>query len=494
MNLAMCEHKRMTESPNSPATQTRRGLSLLGWIVIGYLALCLPLFLAVGLGQLSLLELTQHSQALVQEGSQVTQLGGELRDNVTNLERIARQYVALGEEDLLTLFYQRVAQVDKTLSQMHALGLHKDFGFNLVKLREQLAQLVQQWNDGLQSGHELSQAIAGVQALAEQADDLVNRGHASIERETAALQKASKRARERMLACALGLVPLALLAGWMMIRRLRLTMRSLRRAIAVLGTGDHSRSLAIDGPREMQELGQRLEWLRKRLLELESDKEHFLRHVSHELKTPLASAREAADLLGNQRVGELNPQQQELRDIVLESVSELHQQIGQLLAYAAWRREQTHQDWQAVDMQALMSNLRQRFELPMAAKQLQFQTQADLPQVVAQPRRLREALENLVSNAIKYSPPGQAIELGVQHQDKNFAVWVRDHGAGVPDNEKLSIFEPFVRGDNVVQQGISGTGVGLSIVSECALAHQGEVFVEDAQPGSRFVFRWPDQS
>ncbi len=467
--------------------------SLSTWILLGYLAVSLPLLLAVGLGQWSLIELTQHSQALVEDGAQVTQLGNRLRDDVTNLERSARQYVALGDAELLVLFYQRIARLDETLSLMRDHGLDNDFGFNLVSMRAELAELVRQWNQGLQSGNELSKAIEGVRQLGVQAETLVATGNASIERETANLQGAARSARQRMLICALGLVPAALLTLWLLMRRLRRALRSLRQAISVIGHGKDT-PIAVEGPLELVEVGERLDWLRRRLAELESEKERFLRHVSHELKTPLASLREAADLLGHERVGPLNPQQRELRNILLESSDELHEQIAHLLAYAAWRREQKALQMSRIAAATFIEELFGRFELQLQRRGLQWQAHVEVEHVYAQIARLQEAAENLLSNAIKHAPAGSAIELWVGKREGQFVLEVRDHGSGVPDNEKALIFEPFQRGQKTHEQGIPGTGVGLSIVSECALAHSGEVFVEDAQPGSRFVFRWPDQS
>ena len=467
--------------------------SLSTWILLGYLAVSLPLLLAIGLGQWSLVELTRHSQALVEDGAKVTQLGNRLRDDVTNLERSARQYVALGDAELLVLFYQRIARLDETLSSMRDRGLDNEFGLNLINMRAQLAELVRQWNRGLQSGKELTEAIQGVRQLGQQAEQLVATGNASIERETLNLQRAAASARQRMLICALGLVPAALLTIWLLMRRLRKALRSLRQAISVIGHGKDT-PIMVEGPLELVEVGERLDWLRRRLAELEGEKERFLRHVSHELKTPLASLREAADLLGHDSVGALNPQQQELRGILLESSDELHEQIAHLLAYAAWRREQKALQMSRVATRTLFEQLSARFELQMQRRGLQWQPYIEVDHVHAQVARLQEAAENLLSNAIKHAPDGSAIEMRIGRRDGQFELEVRDHGSGVPDNEKALIFEPFQRGKKTHELGIPGTGVGLSIVSECALAHSGEVFVEDAQPGSRFVFRWPDQS
>ena len=105
--------------------------------------------------------------------------------------------------------------------------------------------------------------------------------------------------------------------------------------------------------------------------------------------------------------------------------------------------------------------------------------------------QLRLALDNLLTNAIKHAPPGSTIEIAASAPDHQCQLSVRDHGRGVSNEDKDSIFEPFVRGTEVEEQGIRGTGVGLSIVKEVALAHGGTVVVEDAEPGARFRLAWP---
>jgi two-component system sensor histidine kinase GlrK len=101
------------------------------------------------------------------------------------------------------------------------------------------------------------------------------------------------------------------------------------------------------------------------------------------------------------------------------------------------------------------------------------------------------ALDNLVSNAVKHAPQGTAIEIHAALRDHHCEMWVRDSGRGIPKQDRKRIFEPFVRGSELEETGVRGTGVGLSIVREALLAHGGDVEVEDANPGARFKLVWP---
>ncbi len=476
--------------------------TLVGWLILGYSAVGLSLLTTVLLAQLSLRELTHHSSLLVHEGTRMARLGGQLRDDVTNLERAARQFAALGDEALKSLFFQRVAKVDATLQTMDQAGFSARAGFSLSDMRERLAAIAGSSDGpGPPAGAAAGAGPGGtgrdqrllehIAALAQQAEAVILAGNASINREIALLQRAAERSRSRIAFSALALFPGALLILWWLLRQTRQALAALAVAIQGLGREQPRGDIAINGPQELRDLGERLDWLRRRLQELAGEKERFLRHVSHELKTPLASMKEAADLIGDPAIGTLNAQQQELRQILLEAGQDLQDQIGHLLAYAAWRREQEALPTQWFDLEPFCAELRQTFALPAGRKALELRFDRQTGQIHGHRNRLLEAMENLLSNAIKHAPAGSIIELTMRRDGGHAEFSVRDCGAGVPDDEKALIFEPFVRGRMTLQQGLPGTGVGLSIVSECILAHSGEVRVEDAQPGSRFVLRWP---
>ncbi len=110
-------------------------------------------------------------------------------------------------------------------------------------------------------------------------------------------------------------------------------IRQLDQAIRRMGTADFTHAIEVNGPQDLRYLGQRLEWLRTRLNELEQQQTRFLRHVSHELKTPLTAVREGAELLRDNVGGRLSPEQQEIVRIVRENTLSLQKLIEDLLTY-----------------------------------------------------------------------------------------------------------------------------------------------------------------
>lgn len=93
--------------------------------------------------------------------------------------------------------------------------------------------------------------------------------------------------------------------------------------------------------------------------------------------------------------------------------------------------------------------------------------------------------------SIKHAPQGSRIDITVSIADAQCHLAVRDYGRGVSPEARQRIFEPFVRGEEAEETGARGTGVGLAIVRETLIEHQGTVEVEDAQPGARFKLVWP---
>ncbi|WP_437228639.1 ATP-binding protein [Planctomicrobium sp. SH661] len=101
---------------------------------------------------------------------------------------------------------------------------------------------------------------------------------------------------------------------------------------------------------------------------------------------------------------------------------------------------------------------------------------------------LQQALDNLIGNALKYSPAGSPVQIGADADAESVSIWVEDHGNGIPEDERTAIFDPFYRSASARQTGVAGTGLGLAIVARIATALGGSVRCEQAHPqGSRFI-------
>ena len=153
------------------------------------------------------------------------------------------------------------------------------------------------------------------------------------ERAIERLQETASQGRQKWLYLALATVGIALALAILFAVLIARPIRQLDLAIRQMGTADFTHAIEVNGPQDLRYLGQRLEWLRSRLRELEEQQNRFLRHVSHELKTPLTAVREGAELLRDHVGGELSPEQQEIVRIVRENTLSLQKLIEDLLTY-----------------------------------------------------------------------------------------------------------------------------------------------------------------
>ena len=115
-----------------------------------------------------------------------------------------------------------------------------------------------------------------------------------------------------------------------------------------------------------------------------------------------------------------------------------------------------------------------------------------VPPVAADRDKLRQVLVNLVENAIKYSPGGGRVEIGVEARDEHVLFYVRDEGLGIPPEERARVFEKFYRVDPQMTRGVGGTGLGLYICNELVSRMGGRIWVEsNEEKGSTFLFELP---
>jgi two-component system sensor histidine kinase GlrK len=254
-------------------------------------------------------------------------------------------------------------------------------------------------------------------------------------------------------------------------------MRQIDKAIRRLGDGEFGETAIISGPRDLQQLGERLDWLRTRLLELEQDKTRFLQHMSHELKTPLTAIREGTELIREQVVGELNEQQLEIAGILHDNSLQLQKQIEDLLNFSIAHSHTTALVRKRVALAPVIKEVLADHKIAMLSRHLQ--PDINLQPLVLQGDRekLRILVDNLVSNAIKYSPDGSQLSISLQAQRGNAVLRVADNGPGIPVEEQERVFDAFYQGAPADKGAVRGTGLGLSIAREYAQAHGGTVSV-----------------
>ena len=212
-------------------------------------------------------------------------------------------------------------------------------------------------------------------------------------------------------------------------------------------------------------------------------KSEFIANVSYELRTPLNAIIGFAEILANQYFGELNPRQLDYSRGILDSSHRLMSLINDILDLATIEAGYMTLETQEIDIHAMMSGVlalsRERARNKNLA--LNFDCPTDIGTLTGDERRLRQALFNLISNAINFTPGGGSVTLTARRINGEVALAVIDTGVGVPQEDQARIFEKFERGSPLARQ--SGPGLGLSLVKSFIELHGGRV-VLTSSPGS----------
>ncbi|MGH8746972.1 MAG: sensor histidine kinase, partial [Burkholderiales bacterium] len=249
--------------------------------------------------------------------------------------------------------------------------------------------------------------------------------------------------------------------------------------------------IRVRGPEDLQYLGEQLDWLRRRLTELEAQKNRFLRNVSHELKTPLTALREGAELLNDQVAGPLAPPQQQVVAIMRDNSLKLQRLIEGLLDYQHALHAAASLDLQPVELDAVVRDAARAHQLAARAKRQR--VALDLKPVVvrADREKLRSIVDNLLGNAVKFTPQGGSISVVAREEGGMATLEVIDSGPGVPIEERESVFDSFFRGRAKASGRVEGSGLGLAIVREFVEAHGGRIAVVEGGRGGHFRVTLP---
>lgn len=233
-------------------------------------------------------------------------------------------------------------------------------------------------------------------------------------------------------------------------------------------------------------------WQLRRETELAQLRADFVSGVSHELRTPLAQIRMFSETLLLDRVRTDEERRRSLEIIVNESQRLTHQ-VGNVLLYSRSEREAMRADCVETDAAALADEVAEAFRplATTAGHDIVVSAEGPLPACIDS-RLMRQALLNLLDNAVKYGPVGQTITIGVGGDGGLVRFAVQDEGKGVPERDRGRIWQPYYRSKRHRESSTAGSGIGLSVVREVAEAHGGEARVEPGIGGGAcFVLEVP---
>src|SRR5436309_5120269 len=273
-------------------------------------------------------------------------------------------------------------------------------------------------------------------------------------------------------------------------------LRQVQQHIRQIGQGTFGQSVNVEAPSDLRELVDTVNWMGKKLQELDDMKAEFLAHVSHELRTPLAAIRMGTHLLLDEIPGPLSKEQRETLRIIMDSSERLIRLISTLLDLSKMAAGMMDYQIAPTDLLRLAETSVDKVRLLAEGKHIQILTEAPSERVWASADgpRIEQVLDNLFSNALKFSPDGATVNIRL-HLDVKAGVAhvaVADTGPGIPPEDLPHIWERFYQGRSHTKNTLAGSGLGLALAKKVVEAHWGRIWVEsDLGKGTTVHFTLP---
>ncbi|HJQ82605.1 MAG TPA: HAMP domain-containing sensor histidine kinase [Candidatus Binatia bacterium] len=468
----------------------------LAWRV--FLSTSLVILVLVGIAAWSLRAVNRfvHVNATIVERTvPALRLETSLRQSLASLVRLEGRWGVLHDARYAALWTARAERATGDLARLSALLTHPEEVRFHRKSTTALATYRELALD--EPPTEPARALA----LARQTRLAAARAEAAFERLTDATAKALERSQhdtrtleQRTWNAVATALPLAVLAGFAGAALVALGMtRALRRlsvAASEIAEGRFPGPVPVAGEDEIGRLGDAFNRMAEELGEVDRLKREFFADISHELRTPLTAVREGTNLLRDQIPGPLTPKQARLVDIIRASAERVLRLVDQILELSRLQAGLVAFERRSVDVERVVGQAMEELRPQAEARGLTLVANGTRPAgaVVGDEARLVQALVNLMSNAIKFTPAGGTVRVETVDRGEAVEIAVEDTGIGIPPDALAHVFERYWQEDGTR----GGSGLGLAIVKGIVQAHGGEVGAESrAGVGSRFAMRLP---
>jgi two-component system sensor histidine kinase GlrK len=465
--------------------------SFLGLLIAGFLLVALPLLGTLLYSAWHTQRLTEQGRSAVSGAARAAMASRALVNRAGSIERLAMQVAVLPDEQLRADLTRAHASFQQLADELRRQPLDTAQASALLRtIRGEQA-----WFERVTSARRSDADLASVRVLGgkmvDDAYQVLAVSYYIADREVERLGAGADDVHRRLIVMVLVATALALAAALALTRLISRPIAELDSAIRQLGSADFARPISVSGPADLRSLGERLDWLRLRLTELEAQKNRFLRHLSHDLKTPLAALREGTELLNDQVAGPLAPPQRQVVAILRDNSVKLQRLIEDLLDYQRALHAASGLQVSTVAIDSLVRQSLRSHQLAAQGKALRIGIEVSAFSVWGDAAKLRSVIDNLLGNAVKFTPAGGEIRVLAREEGGLATIDVLDSGSGVPAEEREAIFEAFFRGRAGAYGRAEGTGLGLAIAREFTEAHGGRIEVVSGARGGHFRVTLP---
>lgn len=269
---------------------------------------------------------------------------------------------------------------------------------------------------------------------------------------------------------------------------------TLKRALEAYELSQQNKKLIEDLIRINKELDQKVEERTRELKRANERKDELLGMVAHDLRNSLTVIMNFADLLRKSLTGRANQREMKYLQIIYDSCHQALELIKDLLDIQAIESGKLKLTWIKIRLDSLLKENLEKNQYLASNKGIQLVSEIpeNLPPVYGDPRRIHEVLDNLISNAIKFSYPESSIKIKATHRDDQIEVSVQDQGQGIRAEELGTLFTKFGRTTTKPTQGETSTGLGLAIAKKIVELHGGRIWADSVyEKGSTFTFSLP---
>ena len=451
--------------------------SLNQWALVSFIVVTLPLNFAIFYTVSEVGNYTEKSQSTLFKAVHETESTRIILERLASMERNIRQIQLFGKSVFYNLYLENR---NKFLHEMASLSL-KDMDKQSIKQLNMLKEhensfyqyiLIKLDDDEIKLSQEDLNAF---DQLTQQARTILAEGEERVATEAAFLSVTAKQVSQKLIYLAVISVFIALLFALIFIRLLNRPIKDIAIAIRALGEIGFEQPISVRGPKDLQKLGDHLEWLRVKLETLENEKQQFIRNVSHELKTPLATLKEGTDLLSENVVGELNTEQQEIIQLMKIGNITINDLVENLLEYQRTISTQIVFNRSTFKLETLINRVTDEYELLIRSKNICLKSSLDTTRINADYDKLRIIISNLFSNALKFSPQNGTIGLTLSSHDNITTLIIEDQGPGIAKKIQPLIFQDFYHGNSSPDWKIKATGLGLALVKHYLDVHKGTI-------------------
>ena len=232
----------------------------------------------------------------------------------------------------------------------------------------------------------------------------------------------------------------------------------------------------------------------EKLAEASRMKSEFVSIVSHQLRSPLSNLKWALEALMSGRLGKIEEKQTEYFKILKENNVRMGELVQNLLTVSRIETATLSQKKSEISLVGLIEKVVSGFE-PFARAsnvKINFTFEKDLPKVFVDPDQIKQVVENLLDNAVRYVKEAGQVEISLSKKDKTLYFEIKDNGVGIPKEDQKYIFQKFFRSSNVLRHQTQGSGLGLYIVKSIVEKAGGKISFESREnKGSTFWFTLP---